>query len=68
MLAFLCVSINSIATQSIANVVLAALYDCNIMIAVSGFLIILLMLIFFFYSCFSNFSEFSLLLSLVWSV
>lgn len=37
MLAFLCASINSIATQSTGNVVLAVLYDCKIMMAVDWF-------------------------------
>lgn len=36
-LAFLCVSLNSTATQSTGNVVLAVLYDCKIMIAVVWF-------------------------------
>lgn len=37
MLAFLCVSINNIATQSTGNVVLAVFYDCKDMIAVVWF-------------------------------
>lgn len=69
MLAFLCVSINSIASQSTGNIALAALYDCKIMIAIVCFSYYFFDVdVGFFHSCFTNFSEISLLVSLVWNV
>lgn len=49
MLAFLCASINSIATQSTGNVVLAVLYDCKIMMAVDWFSYYFINVDFFFF-------------------
>lgn len=69
MLAFLCVSINNIATRSTGNVVLTALYDCKDMLAVVWLSYYFINVDFFFvHSCFSHFSEASLQENLVWTV
>lgn len=68
MLAFLSVSINSIAAQSTGNVVFAVLYDCKIMMSVDWFSYSFINVDFFFHSSFSNFSAVSLLVNLVWNV